>query len=99
MKLRYMLFASAVSLMAAGCNESSFLDNPAQGVISDEVIENTGQVDLLTNAAYAGLMGADDVQGSANAYPTTNWSYGSVRADDAYKGGGGTGDLSDVHKI
>ena len=29
----------------------------------------------------------------------TNWSYGEVRADNAYKGGGGVGDASDIHKI
>lgn len=99
MKLRYMLFATAIACMATSCNEDSFLDNPAQGVISDETIESTGQIDLLTNAAYAALMGADDQQGSACNQPTTNWSYGSVRSDDAYKGGGGTGDINDVHKM
>ncbi|MDE6490766.1 MAG: RagB/SusD family nutrient uptake outer membrane protein, partial [Muribaculaceae bacterium] len=28
-----------------------------------------------------------------------NWSYGEVRADNAYKGGGGEGDLWDVHAM
>lgn len=29
----------------------------------------------------------------------TNWSYGEVRADNAYKGGGGVGDAGDIHRI
>lgn len=44
--------------------------------------------ELLVTAAYASL-GADDW---SNATHTTNWLYGSVRSDDAYKGGGSTAD-------
>ena len=99
MKFKYILFAAAVSLMATSCNEDSFLDNQPQGSLSDEVIKNDNKVDLLTNAAYSALMGPNPQDWSVWTCPVTNWSYGSVRSDDAYKGGGGTGDLADIHRM
>lgn len=99
MKLRYMLFAAAACLTVTGCNEDSFLDNQPQGSLSDEVIKNDKKVSLLTNTAYSALMGPSPQDWSVWCYPVTNWSYGSVRSDDAYKGGGGDGDLADVHRM
>ena len=43
-------------------------------------------------AAYAGIAN-DDMIGPM----TSMWVYGSVRSDDAYKGGGGVGDVGDVN--
>ena len=85
--------------MLTGCNEDSFLDEKPQGVLSDETIKEDKDVNLLTNAAYAALMGPNPQDWSVWNYPVTNWSYGSVRADDAYKGGGGTGDNADIHRM
>lgn len=79
------------------CNEDSFLDNKPQGVLSDEVMQSTDGVSLLTTAAYAELMGLQ--ANSVWTTPMTNWSYGSVRADDAYKGGGGLGDVEEIHRM
>lgn len=91
-----MIAVAAVTMVA--CNEDSFLDNKPQGVLSDEVMQSTEGVSLLTNAAYAELMGMHE-QNDVWMVPMTNWSYGSVRADDAYKGGGGVGDAGDIHRI
>ena len=99
MKFRYILFAATAGMMLTSCNEDSFLDNPPQGSLSDGVINSGNKVDLLTNAAYAALMGPSPQDWSVWCYPTTNWSYGSVRSDDAYKGGGGDGDLNDIHRM
>lgn len=99
MKLYHIAILFAAGLLTVSCNEDSFLDNKPQGVLTDAVIEQGKQVSLLTNAAYAALMGPNPQDWSVWCYPVTNWSYGSVRADDAYKGGGGTGDLADVHKL
>lgn len=98
MKLKNIAMIAA-AFLAVACNEDSFLDNKPQGVLSDEVIKGDGKVELLTNAAYAALMGPNSQDWSVWNYPTTNWSYGSVRADDAYKGGGGTGDNADIHRM
>lgn len=99
MKFKNIAILFAVGMLAASCNEDSFLDNQPQGTLTDKVIQEGKQVSLLTNAAYSALMGPNPQDWSVWAYPVTNWSYGSVRADDAYKGGGGTGDLSDVHRM
>ncbi len=45
-------------------------------------------------AAYAAI-GNGDMIGPIYS----NWAYGSIRSDDAYKGGGGTGDLDEVDKM
>lgn len=99
MKLKNIAFALAASFLTVSCNESSFLDTKPQGTLSDDILNSTKGVDLLVNAAYAALGGPEGQDWSVWLYPTTNWSYGEVRSDNAYKGGGGVGDVSDIHKI
>ena len=62
-------------------------------------MNSTEAIDLLVNSAYAGLTGFTNEQGDPWVRPTSNWSFGEVRADNAYKGGGGEGDLWDVHAM
>ncbi len=50
-------------------------------------------VDGLATAAYAGI--ANDWW---DAPITSMWEYGSVRSDDAYKGGGAIGDQQQMDK-
>ena len=99
MKLKTIIYAAFGVVMLAGCSEDSYLDNKPQGVLSDENMKSVKGVDLLVNSAYAALGGPEGQSWSVWIYPTTNWSYGSVRSDDAYKGGGGVGDVSDINKI
>lgn len=99
MKIKNIIILFAAGMLAVSCNEDSFLDNKPQGTLTDDVIQEGKQVNLLTNAAYSALMGPNPQDWSVWIYPVTNWSYGSVRADDAYKGGGGTGDVSDIHRM
>ncbi len=56
-------------------------------------------VDLLVNGAYAtfGCRYADS--NDPHLFPVTNWSYGEVRADNAYKGGGSETDLWEIHDM
>lgn len=97
MKLKYIL-ASLCVAMTTGCTDN-FLDNTPQGSLSDGVMNSPEAIDLLVNAAYASLYGMTNEQGDPCMRPTTNWSYGEVRADNAYKGGGGEGDVWDVHAM
>lgn len=100
MKLYHIaIMAVATLLTATACKESTFLDNPPQGVLSDDVLQSEKGVSLLVSSAYSALMGPEGQSWSVWFYPTTNWTYGSVRADDAYKGGGGVGDGGDVHRM
>ena len=97
MKLKNIL-ASLCVVMTTGCSDN-FLENPPQGSLSDGVMDSPEAIELLVNAAYASLYGMTNEQGDPCMRPTTNWSYGEVRADNAYKGGGGEGDVWDVHAM
>lgn len=100
MKTKYTLYSLALAAASlTACSESSFLDTPPQGVISEAVLNSSDGVNLLINAAYAALMGPSPQDNSVWLTPTSNWSYGEVRSDNAYKGGGGTGDCYDIHRL
>ena len=74
-------------LFLTSCS-SDFLDYEPTGVLSSGNVATAANAEALVNAAYAAI-GNDEMIG-----PITNqWVYGSVRSDDAYKGGGGRGDV------
>ncbi|KAA6335377.1 RagB/SusD family nutrient uptake outer membrane protein [termite gut metagenome] len=95
--MKYISFILLVSLLITSCED--FLDTKPQGILSEDILDSTDGVDLLVNAAYAALGGPRGQEIGVWSFPTTNWSYGEVRSDNAYKGGGGTGDIMDIHKI
>ena len=98
MKLHNIFLGLSLTAMLASCSDD-FLENKPQGSLSDGVMNSTEAIDLLVNSAYASLTGFTNEQGDPWVRPTTNWSFGEVRADNAYKGGGGEGDLWDVHAM
>jgi len=70
-----------------------FLEYEPEGVLSNENVATAENAEALVIAAYAGI-GNDEMIG-----PLTHmWVYGSVRSDDAYKGGGGRGDVGEIDK-
>lgn len=91
MKSKYIfgLIASGTLLITTSCND--FLDYQPQGLLSSENIQSASAVESLVTAAYAGI-GNDEMIGPM----TSMWVYGSVRSDDAYKGGGGVSDVAEV---
>lgn len=99
MKLKYVYILGAVTLMNVSCNEDSFLDLKPQGSLNKTIMTSTRGADLLVNAAYAALGGPEGQSWSVWCHPTSNWTYGEVRSDNAYKGGGGVGDLNEVHRM
>ncbi len=98
MKLRNIILTIGCVAAMTGCSDD-FLENKPQGSLSDGIMTFPEAIDLLVNAAYASLSGFTNEQGDPWVRPTTNWSYGEVRADNAYKGGGGEGDLWDIHAM
>ncbi|WP_035670188.1 RagB/SusD family nutrient uptake outer membrane protein [Flavobacterium sp. 83] len=79
-------------LFLTSCS-SNFLDYEPTGVLSSENVATATNAEALVNAAYAAI-GNDEMVG-----PITNqWVYGSVRSDDAYKGGGGRGDVDVIDR-
>ncbi|MFL5789317.1 MAG: RagB/SusD family nutrient uptake outer membrane protein, partial [Flavisolibacter sp.] len=70
-----------------------YLDYQPQGALSANNLTSPTAVDGLATAAYAGI--ANDWW---DAPITSMWEYGSVRSDDAYKGGGDIGDQQQMDK-
>lgn len=67
--------------------------NPT-GILSSTDLTSPTAVEGLVTAAYAGI-GNGDMIGPIYSM----WAYGSVRSDDSYKGGGGTGDVFEVDAL
>lgn len=99
MKLKHIYMIGAFALVVTSCNEDSFLSLKPQGSLNEDIMTSTKGADLLVNAAYAALGGPEGQSWSVWCHPTTNWTYGEVRSDNAYKGGGGVGDLNEVHRM
>ncbi|MCF0204114.1 MAG: RagB/SusD family nutrient uptake outer membrane protein [Muribaculaceae bacterium] len=95
----YNIFAIAALAIGSAACSNDFLQNAPQGSLSDAVMGSSEGAELLCNAAYAALGGPEGQSWSVWCTPTSNWSYGEVRSDNAYKGGGGTGDINEVHRM
>ncbi len=85
------LFAAGL-LVFGSCKKA--LDYTPKGVLSSADLTSPTAVEGLVTAAYAAI-GNGDMIGPIYS----DWAYGSVRSDDAYKGGGGTGDVGEVDAL
>lgn len=95
MKFRYLLFALIVVLTSC---RKDFLDTKPKGKLSDELLNSPDGIEALCISAYAALAGPEGSDGTFLS-PTTNWVYGDVRAETAYKGGGGIVDISEFNQF
>lgn len=73
--------------------DKDFLEYEPEGVLSNENVATADNAEALVVAAYAGIAN-DEMIGPL----THQWVYGSVRSDDAYKGGGGRSDVDVVDR-
>lgn len=85
----YTLAATIFVLLAASCGKD-FLQRPALGSLSQEVLANKKGVESLLIGAYGALDGQAEEEnlaggGQWEASPD-NWIYGSVAAGEAHKG-------------
>lgn len=81
-----------LSLFLGSCSDD-FLEYEPKGVLSSDNVATPSNAEALVIAAYAG-MGNDEMLGPL----TSQWVFGSVRSDDAYKGGGGRGDVGVIDR-
>jgi starch-binding outer membrane protein, SusD/RagB family len=79
-------------LILSSCKDS--LDYTPTGVLSSSDLTSPTAIEGLVTAAYAAI-GNGDMIGPIYSM----WAFGSVHSDDAYKGGGGTGDVGDVDAL
>ena len=85
------LILSGLSIVSS-CKK--VLDYTPPGVLSSADLTSPTAIEGLVTAAYAAI-GNGDMIGPIYS----NWAFGSVHSDDAYKGGGGTGDVGDVDAL
>lgn len=79
-------------LILGSCKDS--LDYVPTGVLSSSDLTSPTAIEGLVTSAYAAI-GNGDMIGPIYSM----WAFGSVHSDDAYKGGGGTGDVGDVDAL
>ncbi|WP_224996255.1 RagB/SusD family nutrient uptake outer membrane protein [Cesiribacter sp. SM1] len=97
-KPTYTLKSIAVALVVcfSSCSDD-YLDEVTYGEIAPTEMTSPENVEKAIIAVYSSLNGQYDGSSSAFNSPASNWSFGDVVSDDAYKGGGGTGDQNNIH--
>ena len=83
-------------MFVAGCSKDFLKEVPIAELSPDQVLKSKN-VEAVIISAYSILNGQYDDASSAYNSPASNWSFGDVVSDDAYKGGGGTGDQNGIH--
>lgn len=91
-KMKLFMICGLLTFVLAACS-GSFLDYTPKGTISGNNLNTPENINKLIIAAYSSL---------GNDHWTvpfeTLWGMGDVRSDNAYKGGGGQGDIPDLNK-
>ncbi|MEZ4995742.1 MAG: RagB/SusD family nutrient uptake outer membrane protein [Saprospiraceae bacterium] len=83
-----ILFFTLVGLVYFSCSDK-FLDSPAQASLDEGTLANQNGVEAALVSAYSMLDGWNEDWGTFNppwATAGSNWIWGSVTSDDAYKG-------------
>ncbi|MDH3650098.1 MAG: RagB/SusD family nutrient uptake outer membrane protein [Saprospiraceae bacterium] len=81
--INYIGILALAALLMIACKDE-FLDGPAQGVLDESTLGNPAGVEATLVAAYSlidGFAGFGNWGGAGS-----NWIFGSVASDDAYKG-------------
>lgn len=84
------------SLFMLSCSES-FLSEEPVGELSPDQAQDKDNIEGIIISAYSVLDGQFDDASSGLNSGCSNWQFGDVVSDDAYKGGGGTGDQNQIH--
>jgi len=90
-KFAIVFLISSIFLLEA-CDD--FLEYSPKGTLTEAQVKTAATADNMVNAAYAAL-GNDFWDRSI----TSMWVYGSVRSDDAYKGGGSVTDQFTINRF
>ncbi len=98
MEKSFIYIFLTAALFFASCSDT-FLDETPYGEIDPDKMTDPENVEGAIIAAYSVLNGQFDGASSAFNSPASNWSFGDVMSDDAYKGGGGTGDQNQIHQM
>lgn len=77
----------------------NYLEEVPFGEVAPAEMTKSENIEKAIIASYSILNGQFDGGSSAFNSPASNWSFGDVISDDAYKGGGGTGDQNQIHQM
>ena len=94
--MKKIFYFAASALMMCSCADSFLSEEPVGEFLPGQV-ESEENIEGIVTGAYAVLDGyyASDAINSG----CSNWQFGDVVSDDAYKGGGGTGDQNQIHLL
>lgn len=92
--MKKIFYMAASALLLLSCSDSFLTEKPV-GEFSPEQAEDEKNIEGIIVAAYAVLDGVYASDGINSA--CSNWQFADVVSDDAYKGGGGTGDQNQIH--
>ena len=95
-KIIYIVLITVVFM--ASCSKE-FLEKEPYGEITEEQVSLSENIEGLIISSYSILNGQGNDASNAFNSPASNWSFGDVLSDDAYKGGGGTGDQNQIHRM
>lgn len=90
------IFLAACAALAL-CSCSDFLEETPVGELTPDQAQDIKNIEGLVVSAYSILDGQMDDASSGLNSGCSNWQFGDVISDDAYKGGGGTGDQNPIH--
>lgn len=107
-KIKIFIIAALILSGINSCKKDFLTENP-KGVLFEKQLNTPAVAEGFSIAAYSALDGY--FTGGATDPKTprygdwgfnaglNNWNFSDVRSDDAYKGGGGTGDQGDIHSM
>ncbi len=94
-KINYkILIPVVVGLVVLAACSKSFLDKPPLGTLNPQIVANEAGVQGLLIGAYS-LVDGEGASGDGFASGASNWIFGGVTSDDAYKGSDPT-DVADA---
>jgi len=95
-KINYKVLipASLVLIVVLFACKKSFLDKPPLGTLNPQIVATEAGIQGLLIGAYS-LVDGEGAKGDGFASGASNWTYGGVASDDAYKGSDPT-DVGDV---
>lgn len=91
---RILILTVTVIVITSNIGCEKFLDYRPKATLTAEQLKIPGEVDKLVTAAYASL--GNDYN---DAPVASMWVWGSMRSDDAYKGGGGVGNRTEYNQL
>src|SRR3954452_10113436 len=91
-KIIIAAFVTSGLMIFGSCKKA--LDYTPSGFLSAADLTSPTAAEGLVTAAYAAIGNGDPI-----GPIFSKWAYGSVRSDDSYKGGGGTGDQVEVDQM